>query len=118
MALVMYGIRNCDTVKKARAWLDAAGVAYEFHDFKAKGAEAAAVSRWVAALGWEVVLNRAGTTFRGLPEAERTGLDAGRAVALMVAQPAMVKRPVIEGVHAGQPILMVGFKGYADVFGG
>lgn len=106
----MYGIRNCDTVKKARAWLEAAGVGYEFHDFKLKAPDRALVSAWVAALGWETVLNRAGTTFRGLPEADRTGIDAARAVDLMVAAPAMVKRPVLAGDAGGRPVLLVGFK--------
>jgi Spx/MgsR family transcriptional regulator len=106
MALTMYGIKNCDTVKKARAWLDAAGIAYDFHDFKAKGAEKPVVAGWVAALGWEVVLNRAGTTFRGLPDSDKAGIDAEKAIALMVAQPSMVKRPVL----AGPGVLLVGFK--------
>jgi arsenate reductase (glutaredoxin) len=106
MALTLYGIKNCDTVKKARAWLDATGVAYEFHDFKAEGADAAMVAGWVAALGWEVVLNRAGTTFRALPETDRAGIDAARAVALLVAQPSMIKRTVL----VGPDVLVVGFK--------
>ena len=106
MALTMYGIKNCDTVKKARIWLDSAGVAYDFHDFKARGVDPAALAAWVATLGWEVVLNRAGTTFRALPDADKTGIDADKAVALMTAQPSMVKRPVL----AGPGVLLVGFK--------
>lgn len=94
--LTLYGIPNCDTVKKARVWLDEAGVAYAFHDYKKAGAGPAALRAWIAEHGWETVLNRAGTTFRKLPEADRTGLDADRAVALMVAQPSMIKRPVLD----------------------
>jgi arsenate reductase len=92
----VYGIRNCDTVKKARAWLDGRGAAYAFHDFKAQGLPPEALSAWVAEHGWEKLLNRAGTTFRKLPEAEREGLDEARAVALMLAHPSLVKRPVLD----------------------
>jgi arsenate reductase len=106
MTLTLYGIRNCDTVKKARAWLDAAGIGYDFHDYKTQGVDRALLEGWVARLGWEVVLNRAGTTFRKLPDADKAGLDAARAVALMCAQPSMIKRPVVE---AGETLL-VGFK--------
>lgn len=106
MTLTMYGIKNCDTVKKARAWLDSAGISYDFHDFKTKGAEMATVASWVEAKGWEVVLNRAGTTFRALPETDKTAIDADKAIALMVANPSMVKRPVLEGPS----VLLVGFK--------
>jgi Spx/MgsR family transcriptional regulator len=111
MALVMYGIRNCDTVKKARAWLDGRGIAYSFHDYKALGVDRDLLAGWVAALGWEVVLNRAGTTFRGLPEADKAGIDAAKAIELMLAQPSMIKRPVL----AGDGRLLVGFK--PDVYG-
>lgn len=104
--IAIYGIRNCDTMKKARAWLDAHGLAYEFHDYKAEGANRTRVEGWVKALGWEVVLNRAGTTFRKLPEAEREGLTPAKAIALMVAQPSLIKRPILE---AGGRIL-AGFK--------
>jgi arsenate reductase (glutaredoxin) len=106
MTLTMYGIKNCDTVKKARAWLDAAGVTYDFHDFKAKGIDATTVAGWVTALGWETVLNRAGTTFRALPDATKADIVADRAVTLMVAQPSMIKRPVL----VGPMLLLVGFK--------
>ena len=106
MTLTLYGIRSCDTVKKARAWLDAAGIGYDFHDYKTQGVDRARLEGWVARLGWEVVLNRAGTTFRKLPDADKAGLDAARAVALMCAQPSMIKRPVVE---AGETLL-VGFK--------
>ncbi|GAA0661000.1 arsenate reductase [Sphingomonas insulae] len=102
----VYGIRNCDTVKKARAWLDAAGVTYDFNDYKTAGIDAERLRRWVDRLGWEALLNRAGTTFRKLPDADKTGLDADRAIALMLAQPSMVKRPVIERGD----VLLVGFK--------
>ena len=94
--ITMYGIRNCDTVKKARAWLDARGVAYRFHDYKTAGIDAARLRAWAAELGWEKLLNRAGTTFRKLPDADKEGLDEDKAIALMLAQPSMVKRPVLD----------------------
>ncbi len=114
MTITLYGIKNCDTVKKARIWLDANGVAYRFHDYKALGADAAKLRAWVAALEWETVLNRAGTTFRGLPDADKTGIDADKAVALMLAQPSMIKRPIAEG----DGVLLAGFKPeiYAAMF--
>lgn len=102
----LYGIRNCDTVKKARAWLDTAGVAHSFHDYKTAGVDPARLAGWVDRLGWEALLNRAGTTFRKLPEADKTGLDADKAMALMIAQPSMIRRPVVEHGEA----LLVGFK--------
>ncbi len=92
----LYGIRNCDTIKKARAWLDASGVAYRFHDYKVEGVDPAVLAKWIAAAGWERVLNRAGSTFRKLPDADKADLDADRAAALMLAQPSMIKRPVLE----------------------
>lgn len=111
MALELHGIRNCDTMKKARAWLDANAVAYDFHDYKTQGADAARLAAWCAALGWDVVLNRAGTTFRALPEADRANLDARRAIALMLAQPSMIKRPILAGTTAaGTPVLLAGFR--------
>jgi arsenate reductase len=106
MSLTLYGIKNCDTMKKARAWLDGASVAYAFHDYKAAGIDRASLERWVSALGWETVLNRAGTTFRGLPDSDKAGLDAGKAIALMLSQPSMIKRPVLEGDGK----LLIGFK--------
>ena len=106
MALTLYGIPNCDTVKKARSWLDARGVAYEFHDYKKAGADAAKLAGWCKALGWETVINRAGTTFRKLPDADKSGIDAAKAIALMLDQPSMIKRPVVE--HPGG--LLIGFK--------
>lgn len=96
MAITIYGIKTCDTMKKARDWLSAKGVAYEFHDYKASGIDRASLERWVAELGWEVVLNRSGTTFRALPDADKQSLDAGKAIALMLAQPSMIKRPVLD----------------------
>ena len=104
--LTVYGIPNCDTVKKARTWLDAQGVAHAFHDYKKQGADAARLAAWAEQAGWEKLLNRAGTTFRKLPEADREGLDAGKAIALMVANPSCIKRPVVE--HPGG--LLVGFR--------
>lgn len=96
MTLTLYGIRNCDTVKKARVWLDQHGVAFVFHDYRKAGIDRPRLEAWVAEHGWETVLNRAGTTFRALPEADRSGLDAGKAVDLMLAQPSMIKRPVLD----------------------
>lgn len=96
MVPVLHGISNCDTVKKARVWLDQHGVAFDFHDYKKAGIDRPRLEGWVAEHGWETVLNRAGTTFRALPEADKTGLDAGKAVALMLAQPSMIKRPVLD----------------------
>jgi arsenate reductase (glutaredoxin) len=94
--MIVYGIPNCDTVKKARAWLDAAGVAYTFHDYKKAGADAAKLAVWCKAQGWEKVLNRAGTTFKKLPDADKAALDQIKAIRLMVAQPSMIKRPLVE----------------------
>src|SRR5579872_1143068 len=102
----LYGIKNCDTMKKARSWLDAHKIAYSFHDYKAAGIDKARVESWVAALGWETVLNRAGTTFKKLPDADKENLTAKKAIALMLAQPSMIKRPVLE--HKGK--LLAGFK--------
>lgn len=92
----MYGIRNCDTIKKARAWLESHGIAYEFHDYKSAGIGRARLAQWCAELGWDSLLNRAGTTFRKLDEADRQGLDEARAMALMLAQPSMIRRPVLD----------------------
>jgi arsenate reductase (glutaredoxin) len=92
----LYGIKNCDTMKKARAWLDARGVSYAFHDYKAQGIDRAQLEGWARAVGWETLLNRAGTTFRKLPETERAHLDEGKALALMLDQPSMIKRPVLD----------------------
>lgn len=94
--MILYGIRNCDTMKKARAWLDARRVAYTFHDYKTEGITRERLEAWVGEHGWEKVLNRAGTTFRKRPDAEKAGLDAEKAIALMLAQPSMIKRPVLD----------------------
>lgn len=104
--VTIYGIKNCDTMKKARAWLEAHGVEYAFHDYKAAGIEPSALKAWAGEVGWEVLLNRAGTTFRALPEAEKQGLTEAKAIALMAAQPSMIKRPVLD--LGGR--LLVGFK--------
>ena len=103
--VVIHGIRNCDTMKKAMAWLDGRGVAYRFHDYRTAGLDRPLLEAWVARLGWQALLNRAGTTFRKLPEAEKAGLDEAKAIALMLAQPSMVKRPVLDA--SGR--LLVGF---------
>jgi len=114
--VTIYGIKNCDTMKKARAWLDGRGVGYAFHDYKAAGVDRATLQRWIKAVGWETLLNRAGTTFRKLPEADKAGLTEAKAITLMVGQPSMIKRPVLEA--GGR--LIVGFKPeiYAVALGG
>ena len=96
MPVTMFGIPNCDTVKKARVWLGQNGVDHVFHDYKKAGIDRARLEGWVAEHGWETILNRAGTTFRALPDADKAGLDADRAVALMLAQLSMIKRPVLD----------------------
>ena len=96
MTSTLYGIPNCDTVKKARVWLDQHGVACAFHDYKKAGIDRARLEGWVTEHGWQTVLNRAGTTFRALPEGDKAGLTADRAIALMLAQPSMIKRPVLD----------------------
>jgi arsenate reductase len=106
MAVTIYGIKNCDTMKKARAWLDAHGVAYAFHDYKTLGIERDVLQSWTKAVGWETLLNRAGTTFRKLPDSDKTSIDERKALALMLAQPSMIKRPVLDTGKA----LLVGFK--------
>ncbi|WP_024509876.1 ArsC family reductase [Bradyrhizobium sp. ARR65] len=106
MSITIYGIKNCDTMKKARAWLDDHGVAYEFHDYKAAGIAKDKLKQWSDKLGWESLLNRGGTTFRKLPDAEKEGLNEKKALALMLEQPSMIKRPVLE---IGSKLL-VGFK--------
>ena len=114
MSVTIHGIVNCDTMKKARAWLDAHRVAYHFHDYKKEGVTRAQLERWAKAVGWEVLLNRAGTTFRALPEKDKAGLTKDKALALMLGQPAMIKRPVLETERA----ILVGFKpeSYAGAF--
>jgi Spx/MgsR family transcriptional regulator len=103
---VIYGIKNCDTMKKAFTWLDKHKVAYRFHDYKKDGIDRARLEKWIKAGGWEVLLNRAGTTFKKLPDKDKEGLTEKKAIALMLAQPSMIKRPVIEkGAR-----LLVGFK--------
>ncbi|MBA4046957.1 MAG: arsenate reductase [Sphingomonas sp.] len=120
MTIKIYGLKTCDTVRKARAWLDAQGMAHQFHDYRAGGIDEARLRRWVAVLGWAKLLNKAGPSFRSLPDEEKAGLaDAaqaeGRAIALMLANPTLIKRPVLEAGDA----LRVGFKpdDYAALFG-
>ena len=105
MTIQLYGIPNCDTVKKARKWLEARDAPYEFHDYKKEGADAAKLDSWAEAVGWEALLNRRGTSFRKLSEAQKADIDRARAIALMVEHPSMIKRPVAE--HPGG--LLVGF---------
>jgi arsenate reductase len=106
MTTTIYGIKNCDTMKKARAWLDEHGIAYDFHDYKASGIAKDKLEQWSDKVGWDALLNRAGTTFRKLPDADKDGLSEEKALALMLAQPSMIKRPVLE--TGGK--LLVGFK--------
>jgi arsenate reductase len=96
MPVTIYGIKNCDTMKKARAWLDARGVVYAFHDYKGAGIERGMLEGWAKQTGWETLLNRAGRTFRALPEKEQQGVSEKKAIALMAAQPSMIKRPVLD----------------------
>jgi arsenate reductase len=105
-SITIYGIKNCDTMKKARTWLDSHGVAYGFHDYKTEGIERERLVRWAKQLGWEALLNRSGTTFRKLHEADKENLGETTAIALMQAQPSTIKRPVLE--LGGK--LLVGFK--------
>jgi arsenate reductase len=107
VAIKIYGIKNCDTMKKARAALDKKRVAYDFHDYKAKGIDKVTLKGWATKVGWETLLNRAGTTFRKLPDKDKDGLTEKKAIALMLAQPSMIKRPVLE---LGGGKLLVGFK--------
>jgi arsenate reductase len=111
----IYGIKNCDTMKKARTWLEAHKVAHIFHDYKAAGIDKAALEGWAKKVGWEILLNRAGTTFKKLPDADKDGLTENKAIALMLAQPSMIKRPVLEAKGK----LTVGFKpeSYKALFG-
>jgi transcriptional regulator, Spx/MgsR family len=106
MTLTIYGIKNCDTMKKARQWLDGNGRPYAFHDYKASGIDREKLTAWAGEVGWEKLLNRAGTTFKKLPDEAKADLDEGKAIALMLEQPSMIKRPVLE---TGSGIV-VGFK--------
>ena len=116
MSVTIYGIKNCDTMKKARAWLDKRGVDYDFYDYKVAGIERERLQRWAKNVGWEVLLNRAGTTFKKLPDKEKEGISETKAISLMLKQPSMIKRPVLD---AGSGKLLVGFKPeqYAEVLG-
>jgi arsenate reductase (glutaredoxin) len=107
MSVTIYGIKNCDTMKKARGWLDKKGIDYDFHDYKAAGVDRAKLERWAKKVGWETLLNRAGTTFKKLPDREKDGITQAKAIALMLKQPSMIKRPVLE---AGERKIVVGFK--------
>jgi arsenate reductase (glutaredoxin) len=104
--ITIYGIKNCDTMKKARAWLDAHKIAYTFHDYKASGIDKARLVDWARDVGWEALLNRAGTTFKKLPDADRENVTEKKALALMLVQPSMIKRPVLDTGKG----LVVGFK--------
>jgi arsenate reductase len=106
MPVTIYGIKNCTTMKKARAWLEAHGVDYDFHDYKTAGIERARLERWERKVGWTKLLNRSGMTFRKLPDPDKNGLDAGKALTLMLKQPSLIKRPVLD---LGGGKLLVGF---------
>ncbi len=116
MTITMYGIPNCDTIKKARVWLEAAGFDYDFHDYKKQGIDTATLRQWCEEQGWEVLLNRRGTTFRKLSDADKADIDQAKAIALMAANPSMIKRPVLD---LGRERI-VGFKPeiYAAAFSG
>jgi arsenate reductase len=107
VSITIYGIKNCDTMKKARAWLDQHGVAYDFHDYKTAGIERDRLERWTKKLGWEALLNRAGLTFKKLPDKDKQGLTERKAIALMLDKPSMIKRPVLD---LGGGRLLAGFK--------
>ena len=111
-SITIYGIKNCETMKKARAWLDKHGIDYTFHDYKTVGIERERLGQWCKKVGWETLLNRAGTTFRKLPDKDKNGIDAKKAMALMLSQPSMIKRPVLD---LGGGKLLVGFK--PEVYG-
>ncbi len=106
MTIILYGIPGCDTVKKARVWLNGEGIAYAFHDYKKAGADASKLAPFCDIAGWEAVLNRAGTTFKKLPDADKSDLTQVKAITLMLAQPSLIKRPILE--YPGG--LLVGFK--------
>jgi arsenate reductase len=105
MTITVYGIPNCDTVKKARTWLEGKGVAFQFHDYKKQGVDAAKLAEWVAAAGWEKVLNRAGTTFKKLPDDLKAEIASDKAIAIMAAHTSTIKRPIVEHPNG----LLVGF---------
>jgi arsenate reductase len=107
MLVTIYGIKNCDTMKKARAWLDKNGIDYAFHDYKTAGIDRERLERWVKKVGWETLLNHAGTTFKKLPDRDKNGVGETKAIALMLMQPSMIRRPVLD---AGGGKLLVGFK--------
>ena len=113
MAITIYGIKNCDTMKKARAWLDKNKIEYAFHDYKTAGIDRDRLERWSKKVGWETLLNKAGTTFKKLPEKDREGVTEKKAIALMLDQPSMIKRPVLD---LGGGKLLVGFK--PETYGG
>lgn len=115
MSVTLYGIKTCDTMKKAFHWLESHGIAYTFHDYRKAGISRAEIDRWCARWGWEKVINRSGTTFRKLPEETKADLTEDRAIALMLEHPAMIRRPVLETANSAA----LGFKPehYAQIFG-
>jgi arsenate reductase len=117
MSITIYGIKNCDTMKKARAWLDKNRVAYQFHDYKTAGIDRERLERWSKKVDWETLLNRAGTTFKKLPDKDKAAIDSAKAIALMLDQPSMIKRPVLD---LGGGKFLVGFKpeAYATAMSG
>jgi arsenate reductase len=121
VTITMYGIKNCDTIKKARAWLDTRGIPYAFHDYKTAGLDRKQLEDWAREVGWEPLVNRAGTTFRKLADADKANLDEKKALALMLANPSLVKRPVLAiASGAKRDRLLVGFSpdGYSEALAG
>ena len=114
-SVMLYGIKACDTMKKARAWLDRHGVVYDFHDYKSRGIDRATLDAWAGKVGWEPLLNRAGTTFRKLPDADKADLSQEKAIRLMLAQPSMIKRPVL--VIGGAVVVGFSPETYEKTFG-
>jgi arsenate reductase len=120
VTVTIYGIKNCDTMKKARAWLDARGVAYAFHDYAKSGVTKARLQQWAREVGWERLCNRAGTTFKQLPDADKADLTEAKAFDLMVEKPSMIKRPVLAIADGGRERILVGFSPdvYAEALAG
>nr|MDT0250963.1 ArsC family reductase [Endozoicomonas sp.] len=113
VTLTIYGIPNCDTIKKARRWLDNVGIEYRFHDYRKNGLEPGILEAWTKELGWEALLNRRGTTWRKLPEEEKSAINAERAITLMLEQPAMIRRPLLD--TGSQKLLGFSEQEYSDL---
>ena len=119
MSITLFGIKNCDTIKKARQWLDANNIEFRFHDFRTDGLAGALLDQWIATLGWELLINKRGTTWRQLPESTKQNIDAASARELMLQNPAIIKRPVLEiSLSEADVQRYVGFKEteYSEIF--